>query len=163
MPGVNCWGMTMTVEKISAVTFKVRICGPPCGFTKMFWAWRLSTEAKMDLFLLFAPRTARPYPESRARSFGSWLGADDFLRGGCGCVLGTPAGKRTSARESARRVLGRAVFSYARSGWPRVVVCASDLAVFQQLHELILIEEQFAKRLAQHWWTHVLSGMGFPE
>ena len=40
---------------------------------------------------------------------------------------------------------------------------ASDLAVFQQLHELILIEEEFAKRLAQHWWTHVLSGMGFPE
>ena len=23
MPGVNCWGMTMTVEKISAVTFRV--------------------------------------------------------------------------------------------------------------------------------------------
>jgi hypothetical protein len=55
------------------------------------------------------------------------------------------------------------VFPYVRSGRPRVVVCAPDLAVFQQSYELILIEEQFAKRLAQHWWTHVLSGMGFPE
>src|SRR6266576_5508765 len=56
----------------------------------------------------FSPRQRRkhPNPESRAGSFGSRLGADDFLRGGCGCVLGTSAGKGTSARESARRVLG---------------------------------------------------------
>jgi hypothetical protein len=40
---------------------------------------------------------------------------------------------------------------------------ASDLAVFRQLHELILIQEQFAKTHAQHWWAQVLSGMGFPE
>ena len=45
----------------------------------------------------------------------------------------------------------------------RVVVRAFDLAVFQQLHELILIQEQFAKTHAQHWWAQVLSGMGFPE
>ena len=101
-------------------------------------------------------------PESRARSVGSSLGADDFLRGGCGCVLGAPERKGTSARESARCALGRAVFSHARSGWPRVVVCVSDVAIFQQLHELILVEEEFAKRLAQHWWTHVLSRDGVP-
>jgi hypothetical protein len=27
----------------------------------------------------------------------------------------------------------------------------------------VLGEEKLAKGLAQHWWTHVLSGMGFPE
>jgi hypothetical protein len=45
----------------------------------------------------------------------------------------------------------------------RVVVRAFDLAVFQQLHELILIQEQFAKTHPQHWWAQVLSGMRFPE
>ena len=40
MPGVNCSGMTMRVEKISAVTFRVRTCGRRCGSTGMFWAWR---------------------------------------------------------------------------------------------------------------------------
>src|SRR6266852_1870551 len=110
----------------------------------------------------FAPRQGRQHsnPESRARPFGYGLGADDFLRGGCGCVLGALAGQRTSARDSTRRLLGRAVFPRARSGRPRVVVRASDLAAFQQLHELILIEEKLAKRRAQHWWAHVLSGMG---
>ena len=43
------------------------------------------------------------------------------------------------------------------------VICASDLAVFQQPQKLIVIEEQFAKRHAQHWWAHVLSGIRFPE
>jgi len=59
--------------------------------------------------------------------------------------------------------MGRALFPHARSGRPRAVVCVPDLAAFEQVHELILIEEQFAKGLAQHWWTHVLSGMGSPE
>ena len=45
----------------------------------------------------------------------------------------------------------------------RYPTIAPDLAVFQQLHELIRREEKLAKGLAQHWWTHVLSGMGFPE
>jgi catechol 2,3-dioxygenase-like lactoylglutathione lyase family enzyme len=39
-----------------------------------------------------------------------------------------PEGNGTSARESERRVMGRAVFSHARSGRPRVIVRASDLA-----------------------------------
>jgi hypothetical protein len=38
-----------------------------------------------------------------------------------------------------------------------------DLAVFQQMHELILRKEELAERLPQHWWAQVLSGMGFPE
>ena len=59
--------------------------------------------------------------------------------------------------------MGRAVFSHARSGRPRVVVCASDLAVFQQLHELILVEEKFLKILSQHRWTEVLSGVRFVQ
>jgi hypothetical protein len=41
--------------------------------------------------------------------------------------------------------------------------CVSDLAVFQQLHELILIEEKFVKILTQHCWAQVVVGMGFPE
>ena len=50
MPGVNCWGMTMRVEKISAVTFRVLNMRLRCGSTGMFWAWRLSTEGKMRSF-----------------------------------------------------------------------------------------------------------------
>jgi len=38
-----------------------------------------------------------------------------------------------------------------------------DLAVFQQLHELIRGEEKLAKVLVQHSLAHVLSGMGIPE
>ncbi len=34
-----------------------------------------------------------PDPQSRARSFGYWLGADDFLRVGRGCILGIPPGQ----------------------------------------------------------------------
>src|SRR4029077_719514 len=36
-----------------------------------------------------------------------------------------PAGERISSGESAGRSVGRTIFPYARSGWPRVVVCAS--------------------------------------
>jgi len=36
-------------------------------------------------------------------------------------------GKRTTSGDAARRSLGRALFPYARSGWARAVVCASDL------------------------------------
>ena len=59
-----------------------------------------------------------PDPQSRAGPFGHWLGADDFLRGRHRCILGIPAGKRICSRESARRVMGRTVFSHARSGPP---------------------------------------------
>jgi hypothetical protein len=42
-------------------------------------------------------------------------------------------------------------------------VCASDLAVFQQVHELIRVEKKFVKILTQHCWAQVAAGMGFPE
>ena len=94
MPGVNCWGMTMRVEKISAVTFRVLNMRASVRFYRDVLGMEVSTEGKMRFSLRFAPRTQLPYPQSRARSFGSWLGADDFLRGGCGCILGIPAGQR---------------------------------------------------------------------
>ena len=45
----------------------------------------------------------------------------------------------------------------------RIVVCSSDLAVFQYPHELIWGEEKLTKGLVQHSWAQVLSGMGFSE
>ena len=45
----------------------------------------------------------------------------------------------------------------------QIVVCMSDLAVFQYPHELIWGEEKLTKGLAQHWWAQVLSGVGFSE
>ena len=47
----------MRIEKLSAVTFRVLNMKLPCGFTEMFWAWRLSTVAKMRFSRRFAART----------------------------------------------------------------------------------------------------------
>jgi hypothetical protein len=60
-------------------------------------------------------------------------------------------------------LLGRTVFPYARSGRPRAVVCPADLAVFQQLRELIRREEKLAEVFAQHCSAQGLPCMGFPE
>jgi hypothetical protein len=48
----------------------------------------------MHFSLRFALKMQKIDPQSRAGSFGCWLGTDDFLRGGRGCILGIPAWKR---------------------------------------------------------------------
>jgi catechol 2,3-dioxygenase-like lactoylglutathione lyase family enzyme len=45
-------------------------------------------------------------------------------------ALWTPERKRIRSGNPTRRLLGRTLFPYARSGRPRVVVCAPALAVF---------------------------------
>ena len=63
--------------------------------------------------------------------------------------------------ETARRFMGRTVFPHARSGWD--VVRAADLAVFEQVHELIFIEEKFLKIPSQHRCAEVLSWVRFVQ
>ena len=46
------------------------------------------------------------HPQLGTRSFGLWLGANDFLGGRRGRILDIPAGKGISSRESARRLMG---------------------------------------------------------
>jgi hypothetical protein len=58
---------------------------------------------------------------------------------------------------------GERYFHMSDSRRPRVIVCASDLAIFQKVHELIRIENRFAKILPQHCLAEVVSQMGFPQ
>ena len=80
----------MRIEKIPAVTLKVASMRNSVRFYKDVLGMEIIFGGE-DGSLFFAPRPGRQHrnPESRARSFGSRLGTDDFLRGGCGCVLGS--------------------------------------------------------------------------
>jgi len=49
------------------------------------------------------------------------------------------------------------------STYVAAVVGAPDLAVFQQLQELLWSQEKLAKVLVQHRSEHVLSGMRLPK
>ena len=86
---------TMRIEKISAVTFRVlnmkasvRFYGDVLGMDVLY-------GGEDTPFSSLRPKDAKyPILNFGTGSFGCWLGADDFLRGGPGCVLGVPAGKR---------------------------------------------------------------------
>jgi hypothetical protein len=70
---------------------------------------------------------------------------------------------RISSQKGRETLHGASGISTCPIRRPRVVVRASDLAVFQQLHEFIMREEKSAKILAQYWWAQVLSRVGFAE
>ena len=61
MPGVDCWGMTMTVEKISAVTFRVLNMKASVRFYKDVLGMEVIYGGEDAIFSLrFAPRTQTP-------------------------------------------------------------------------------------------------------
>ena len=119
----------MRIEKISAVTLKVASMKTSVRFYRDVLGMEIIYGGEDGCFSsLHAKDANTPILNlEQGHSVPDW-GTDDFLRGGCGCVLGAPAGKRTSARDSARRGMGRTVFPPARSGRLRVVVRPSDLA-----------------------------------
>ena len=61
MLGVDCWGMTMTVEKISAVTFRVLNMKASVRFYKDVLGMEVIYGGEDAIFsLLSAPRTQTP-------------------------------------------------------------------------------------------------------
>jgi hypothetical protein len=47
---VNSWRMAVRIEKISAVTFRVRNMKASVQFYRVFWAWNLSAAGKNEYF-----------------------------------------------------------------------------------------------------------------
>jgi catechol 2,3-dioxygenase-like lactoylglutathione lyase family enzyme len=150
LPGVDCWRMALRVEKISAVTLRVanmrrsvRFYGDVLGMELVYGgedAFFSSLRAKVAEYPILNLEQGRSVTGWGARMIFYVADVDafwEYLRG------------KGFNRKTAGCVMGRTVFPHARSGRPRVVVCASDLAVLQQVHELIRREEQFAEVVAQ--------------
>src|SRR5229473_6068688 len=96
MPGVNCWRMALRMEKISAVTFRVLNMKASVRFYRDVLGMALVYGGEDAFFSSLRAKDAEDpiLNLEQGRPVPGWGGADDFLRGGCGCVLGVPAGKR---------------------------------------------------------------------
>ena len=99
--------MTMTVEKISAMTFRVLNMKVSVQFYRGVLGMEVLYGGEDAPFSSLRAKDAEcPILNlEQGRSVPGW-GRMIVLRRGCGCVWGTSAGKGTSASETARRVLG---------------------------------------------------------
>src|SRR5712691_10693888 len=156
--------MAPTIEKISAVTFRVANMTESVRFYRDVLGMELLYGGEDTGFSSLRAKDAQSAILNLEQGDrGDSLGAADLLRHGCGRPVESSEGAGISSGSPAGCLLGRTVFPYARSGRPRAVVCPADLTVCQQLHELIRREEKLAEVFAQHCSAQGLSGMGFPE
>jgi catechol 2,3-dioxygenase-like lactoylglutathione lyase family enzyme len=86
--------MAMMVEKISAVNFPVANMRTSVQGYRDVLGMELVYGGEDAFFSSLRAKDAEyPIPNlEQGRSVTGW-GADDFLRGGCGCVLGIAAGQ----------------------------------------------------------------------
>jgi catechol 2,3-dioxygenase-like lactoylglutathione lyase family enzyme len=126
--------MAPTIEKISAVTFRVANMTESVRFYRDL----------LGMELLYGGEGA-DFSSLRAKNAQSAIlnleqGETETQWGRLIFHVTDVDSLRTHLKEggnSARRILGRTLLPHARSGRPRAVVCVPDLADFQQLHELI--------------------------
>jgi len=111
--------MAMKIEKISPLTFQVRNMKASLQFYR----------DALGLELLYG-REGSGFSSLRAKDADSAIlnleegpqgehgvGSADLSRPGCGCLLEASDRLGIPGRQAAKCVLGRAVFSHARSGW----------------------------------------------
>jgi catechol 2,3-dioxygenase-like lactoylglutathione lyase family enzyme len=152
----------MTVEKISAVTFRAVNMRASVQFYRDVLGMELVCGGEDAFFSsLRAKNTSAPILNlEQGRSVTGW-GRMIFHVADVDLFWEYLRGKGFNPESP--EIMGRAVFPHARSGWARVVVCAADLAIFEQVHELIFIEEKFLKMPPQHRCAEALSWVRFVQ
>jgi catechol 2,3-dioxygenase-like lactoylglutathione lyase family enzyme len=115
----------VNIERISAVTLKVASMANSVRFYRDVLGMQIIYGGEEDCFSSFGMKEGKgPILNlEQGHSVTDW--GRLLVRCGRGCDLGIPVGKRISSGECAGRSVGRTIFPYARSGWPRVVVCTS--------------------------------------
>jgi hypothetical protein len=84
----------MRIEKISAMTLKVASMRDPVRLYGDVLGMKIVFGGEDAFFSSLRAKHGSAPILNLARSSGSWLGTDDFLRGGCGCILGVPSGEK---------------------------------------------------------------------